>query len=131
MDDRRRAGPGAVAALAALGLLALGGPPAAPAAPVDAAPDTAAARPAAAVCRAAAASGSEEPEARQCCFTNPAYVGVCVVQPTEKETCASILAYLNDQRSQGKSYCDSTVVRGGWQQVPCRTPSPGETSAGR
>jgi len=128
MDDRRRAGPGAVAALAALGLLALGGSPVAPA---DAASDTAVARAAAAVCRATAAPGSEEPEARQCCFTNPAYVGVCVVQPTEKETCASILAYLNDQRSQGKSYCDSTVVRGGWQQVPCRTPSPGETSAGR
>jgi len=128
MDDRRRGGPGAVAALAALGLLALGGSPADPA---DAALDTAAARSASAVCRATAVPGSEEPEARRCCFTNPAYVGVCVVQPAEKETCASILAYLNDQRTQGKSYCDSTVIRGGWQQVPCRTPSPGETSAGR
>ena len=58
--------------------------------------------------------------ARQaCCFTNPQYAGVCAVQPGEGETCASILEYLNNPRSQGKSYCDNTNVRGGWKQVEC------------
>jgi hypothetical protein len=58
--------------------------------------------------------------ARQpCCFINPQYAGVCVVQPGEGETCASILEYLNNPRSQGKSYCDNTNVRGGWTQVVC------------
>lgn len=54
-----------------------------------------------------------------CCFTNPQYAGVCVVQPGEGETCSSILAYLNNPRSQGKSYCGNTQVRGGWKQVAC------------
>lgn len=54
-----------------------------------------------------------------CCFTNPQYAGVCVVQPGEGETCASILDYLNNPRSQGKSYCGNTNTRGGWKQVVC------------
>jgi hypothetical protein len=58
--------------------------------------------------------------ARQpCCFTNPQYAGVCAVQPGEGETCASILGYLNNPRSQGKSYCGNTNIRGGWKQVVC------------
>jgi hypothetical protein len=63
----------------------------------------------------AAADGSRP----DCCFTNPQYAGVCVVQPGEGETCSSILAYLNNPRSQGKSYCGNTQVRGGWKQVAC------------
>jgi hypothetical protein len=35
------------------------------------------------------------------------------------ETCASILEYLNNPRSVGKTYCNSTDVRGGWEPVVC------------
>jgi hypothetical protein len=62
----------------------------------------------------AAASGRPS-----CCYTNPQYAGVCVVQAGEGETCASIRAYLNNPRAQGKTYCASTNVRGGWKQVRC------------
>jgi hypothetical protein len=55
-----------------------------------------------------------------CCFTNQGYSGVCQVQPSEGETCASILAYLNSPGSAGKSYCSNTDVRGGWTRVKCR-----------
>ena len=55
-----------------------------------------------------------------CCFTNPRYVGICEVEPSEGETCASILKYLNNPQSQGKAYCNSTNVRGGWKPVPCQ-----------
>jgi hypothetical protein len=54
-----------------------------------------------------------------CCYTNPRYAGPCAVEPATGETCASILAYLNNPRSQGKTYCNSTNVRGGWRQVRC------------
>jgi len=54
-----------------------------------------------------------------CCFTNPRYVGTCEVEPSKDETCASILEYLNNPQSQGRAYCASTNVRGGWKQVPC------------
>jgi len=54
-----------------------------------------------------------------CCFTNARYVGTCEVEPTKDETCASILEYLNNPQSQGKGYCGSTTVRGGWKQAPC------------
>lgn len=54
-----------------------------------------------------------------CCFTNPRYAGVCQVVPGEDETCASILAYLNNQNSVGKSYCGNTNIRGGWSLVDC------------
>jgi len=59
-------------------------------------------------------------EGTSCCFTNPRYSGVCVIEPGADETCASILAYLNNPNSQGKSYCGSTSVRGGWRQAPCK-----------
>lgn len=56
---------------------------------------------------------------RQCCFTNPRYSGVCAVEPGGGETCQSILDYLNNPQSQGKTYCGNTNVRGGWKQVTC------------
>jgi hypothetical protein len=55
----------------------------------------------------------------KCCFTNPRFTGVCVVTPGPEETCATILAYLNDQTSTGRTYCGNTTVRGGWAQVSC------------
>ena len=54
-----------------------------------------------------------------CCFTHPQYAGVCVVRPAADETCGTILAYLNDDRSVGKTYCNHTDIRGGWEWVPC------------
>ncbi len=60
-----------------------------------------------------------EPSKAACCFKNPGYTGTCKVQPTEDETCASILAYLNNPMAQGKSYCGGTTVRQGWTEVSC------------
>jgi hypothetical protein len=54
-----------------------------------------------------------------CCYTNPAYAGVCEVRPMGDETCASILEYLNNPRSVGKTYCNSTDIRGGWEPMVC------------
>jgi hypothetical protein len=54
-----------------------------------------------------------------CCFTNPSWAGVCEVRPTGTETCASILDYLNNPRSVGKTYCNSTDLRGGWKSAAC------------
>ena len=54
-----------------------------------------------------------------CCFTNARYVGTCEVDPDKDETCATILEYLNNPQSQGKGYCGSTSIRGGWKCVPC------------
>ena len=59
----------------------------------------------------------EAPEA--CCFTNPAYTGVCRVVPAQGETCESILEYLNTPNSTGKDYCGNTHIRGGWKLVDC------------
>ena len=66
-----------------------------------------------------ASTGTEE--AGPCCFTHPDYSGICMVQPGEGETCADILAYLNNPMSAGKSYCGNTRIRGGWTQVDCDT----------
>jgi hypothetical protein len=49
---------------------------------------------------------------------------VCAVTPEGGETCASILAYLNNAQSMGKTYCGSTNIRLGWRQVRCATPAP-------
>jgi hypothetical protein len=68
-------------------------------------------------CRDPAAS-AQEPRP-SCCFENPRYVGSCEVDPAKEETCASILEYLNNPQSQGKAYCNSTSIRGGWKSVPC------------
>ena len=54
-----------------------------------------------------------------CCFTNTRYVGTCDVEPAADETCASILGYLNNPQSQGKTYCGSTTIRGAWTAVAC------------
>lgn len=56
----------------------------------------------------------------ECCFQNSRYAGVCVVQPAEGETCASILDYLNSPSSSGKSYCGFTDIRGGWKEIACQ-----------
>lgn len=69
------------------------------------------------VCGARPAA-SQDPRPH-CCFTNPRYVGTCEVEPAKEETCASILEYLNNPLSQGKSYCGNTSVRGGWKSDPC------------
>jgi hypothetical protein len=67
---------------------------------------------------------SEEPaRPTSCCFVNPSYAGVCVVQPTKDETCSSILAYLNNPESSGKIYCNNTAIRGNWRQVVCERSS--------
>jgi hypothetical protein len=73
-------------------------------------------------CPAVAAAPQEPSPRGDCCFTNRAFSGVCRVKPAEDETCATILAYLNDPRSQGRNYCGATTIRGGWQQVPCEAP---------
>jgi len=65
---------------------------------------------------------AEETKRPPCCFTNQRYSGACQVQPSEDETCASILAYLNNPNSVGKSYCSNTDVRGGWTRVKCKPP---------
>jgi hypothetical protein len=65
---------------------------------------------------------AEDAKRAPCCFTNPRYAGVCQVDPSEGETCASILAYLNNASSSGKSYCGNTDVRGGWAGVTCKAP---------
>jgi len=80
-----------------------------PALPPDTAPSLA--------CLAPAAN-AQEPRPH-CCFENARYVGACEVEPAQDETCASILEYLNNLQSQGKNYCNSTNIRGGWKTVPC------------
>lgn len=64
-----------------------------------------------------------------CCFTNPRFNGVCQVEPAGDETCASILGYLNNPNSVGKTYCGNTPVRGGWAQVACTQQSTVSSSA--
>jgi hypothetical protein len=61
--------------------------------------------------------------AKACCFNNPRYTGTCEVTPAEGETCAAILAYLNNPSAVGKQYCGNTNIRGGWQQVACQAAS--------
>jgi hypothetical protein len=67
---------------------------------------------------AASAASADEPRP-SCCFQNPRYVGTCEVEPAKDETCGTILEYLNNPQSTGKSYCNSTAIRGGWKVVPC------------
>ena len=77
------------------------------------------------LCAAGMATANEAEERRAvaqqepCCFENPRYSGTCQVTPGEGETCSSILGYLNNPNSVGKSYCGNTKVRGGWTQVTC------------
>ena len=65
----------------------------------------------------------------KCCFKNSRYAGVCVVQPAEGETCASILDYLNNPSSSGKSYCGFTEIRGGWEETTCSDEKVGRRSS--
>jgi hypothetical protein len=72
--------------------------------------------------------GDEPSRPAPCCYVNPSYAGVCVVQPTKDETCANILAYLNNPESSGRIYCNNTSIRGDWRQVVCeRSPEPQRT----
>jgi hypothetical protein len=63
----------------------------------------------------AAAAGAAEP----CCFANDRYQGVCTVVPGDGETCTTVLDYLNNPMSTGRTYCGGTKVRGGWVAVDC------------
>jgi len=63
---------------------------------------------------------------KPCCFTNERYSGTCTVVPGKDETCDSILAYLNNPSSSGRTYCGGTTIRGGWSQVDC---NPGKAAA--
>jgi hypothetical protein len=65
---------------------------------------------------------SEKP--KPCCFANERYSGVCQVVPGKNDTCSSILAYLNDPTSGGKTYCGNTNIRSGWIEVDCATGKP-------
>ena len=81
------------------------------------------------LCVAGMASANDKTEEQTvlqqepCCFENPRYSGTCQVTPGEDETCSSILGYLNNPNSVGKSYCGNTKVRGGWTQVSCDKPA--------
>jgi hypothetical protein len=65
------------------------------------------------------AAGSEGSLSQRCCFANPRYAGTCEVTPAKEETCGTVLAYLNDPNSLGKTYCANTTIRGGWKSVSC------------
>jgi hypothetical protein len=56
-----------------------------------------------------------------CCYIHSNYQGVCEVVPAEDETCEGILQYLNTPATVGKTYCNSTRIRGGWESVGCST----------
>jgi hypothetical protein len=56
---------------------------------------------------------------QKCCFTNPRHAGTCEVTPAKDETCGSILGYLNNPNSLGKTYCSNTTIRGGWTSAAC------------
>ncbi len=64
--------------------------------------------------------------AETCCYANFRFSGPCVVTLAPGETCSSVLAYLNDLTSSGKTYCGSTPIRRGWSHTPC----PGEVASG-
>jgi hypothetical protein len=61
----------------------------------------------------------EDQPVKECCYTHPNYQGVCVVVPADDETCNGILQYLNTPATVGKTYCDNTRIRGGWEQIQC------------
>ena len=68
---------------------------------------------------ASAAETQGQEKVSPCCFSNPSYDRICQVDPVGDETCDTILAYLNNPLSTGKTYCDNTKVRGGWIKVDC------------
>jgi len=75
----------------------------------------------------AAAATPTPARASKCCFANQQYTGICKVIPGKDETCASILAYLNNPIGAGKTYCGGTPIRGGWAFAVCE-PKHGSTA---
>jgi hypothetical protein len=75
------------------------------------------------------AAADAETQATPCCFANPRYAGICQVAPGEGETCSSILNYLNNIDSTGKTYCGNTTVREGWSRVECTSEGGGTSQS--
>lgn len=71
---------------------------------------------------------AEERQKPPCCFNHPRYAGSCVVDLSSDETCGTILAYLNNPKGAGKSYCNNAALRGGWKAVRCK-PARGSPSS--
>jgi hypothetical protein len=72
---------------------------------------------------ASAASGTgngERDESASCCVANPRFAGICKVELGPEESCADVLAYLNNAASTGRTYCGGTPIRMGWKQVECQ-----------
>jgi hypothetical protein len=61
---------------------------------------------------------------QSCCYTNTRFQGMCTVNPVKGENCQTILAYLNNPLSTGRSYCNGTTLRRGWIRVDCETGKP-------
>ena len=61
----------------------------------------------------------DKPKETVCCFTNPQFAGGCKVTLGKDETCADVLKYLNTAGTAGKTYCNTTKIRGGWEKVAC------------
>ena len=69
---------------------------------------------------AAPAAAQQKKPKPPCCFNHPQFAGTCSVEPSASETCSSVLGYLNNPNATGKSYCNSTTIRGGWKSVGCK-----------
>jgi hypothetical protein len=72
---------------------------------------------------AAGGAAAPQPKQRQkppCCLNNPRYAGSCVVEPGPEESCGGVLAYLNNPKGVGKTYCNNSTLRGGWKAVRCK-----------
>ena len=78
----------------------------------------------------ATAAGDAPAPPKPCCFTNEQFAGVCRVVPNTGETCDDIQAYLNNPSSSGRTYCDNTNLRSGWQRVDCATGKPEDDASG-
>lgn len=66
-----------------------------------------------------------------CCVANPRFAGICKVTLAEDETCADVLAYLNNAASVGKTYCGTTPIRMGWKEVACQAEEESQVNSGR
>lgn len=78
---------------------------------------------------AAGASPQDRPASPlPCCFRHPSMASMCV-ESAKEERCGDILLYLNHPQSTGRTYCQSTSLRGGWTQEVdddcCRSRPPG------
>ena len=72
-----------------------------------------------------------EEDAGFCCVANPRFAGICKVTLAEDETCADVLAYLNNAASVGKTYCGTTPIRMGWKEVACQAEEESQVNSGR